>query len=178
MLPLIVAAVVLLGAAMLYVAAVRIIDALRQRHRLVVQRAADYDRIINRADVDAEASRPLLYGVDSNASASADANGGAGNGAGVGKGVPLSKRLRSLDTFRGLSVTVMVFVNYGGGSYWFFQHSTWNGLTVADLVFPWFIFMMGVSMALSFKARARARSIVLRLFLTPPPRTARAERSR
>jgi len=31
----------------------------------------------------------------------------------------------------------MIFVNYGGGGYWFFDHSKWNGLTVADLVFPW-----------------------------------------
>lgn len=42
-------------------------------------------------------------------------------------------------------------VNYGGGGYWFFAHSIWNGLTVADLVFPWFIWIMGTSMALSFK---------------------------
>jgi hypothetical protein len=33
-----------------------------------------------------------------------------------------------------LSLTVMCFVNYGGGGYWFFNHSDWNGLTVADLV--------------------------------------------
>lgn len=32
----------------------------------------------------------------------------------------------------------MCFVNYGGGGYWFFAHSDWNGLTVADLVFPWY----------------------------------------
>ena len=44
----------------------------------------------------------------------------------------------------------MIFVNYGGGNYWFFNHSIWNGLTVADLVFPWFIWIMGTSMALSF----------------------------
>lgn len=31
----------------------------------------------------------------------------------------------------------MIFVNYNGGDYWFFNHSVWNGLTVADLVFPW-----------------------------------------
>eukprot|EP00462_Mataza_sp_D1_P020440 CAMPEP_0175126666 /NCGR_PEP_ID=MMETSP0087-20121206/3980_1 /TAXON_ID=136419 /ORGANISM="Unknown Unknown, Strain D1" /LENGTH=700 /DNA_ID=CAMNT_0016408603 /DNA_START=118 /DNA_END=2220 /DNA_ORIENTATION=+ len=61
-------------------------------------------------------------------------------------------RLKSLDTFRGISLTIMIFVNYGGGGYWFFDHSYWNGLTVADLVFPWFMFMMGVSMALSFKS--------------------------
>ena len=33
----------------------------------------------------------------------------------------------------------MIFVNYGGGKYWFFQHVEWNGLAVADLVFPWFM---------------------------------------
>ncbi|KAJ8247763.1 hypothetical protein GJAV_G00250040 [Gymnothorax javanicus] len=60
-----------------------------------------------------------------------------------------SNRLRSLDTFRGLSLVIMVFVNYGGGKYWFFRHEGWNGLTVADLVFPWFVFIMGTSIALS-----------------------------
>uniref|UniRef100_A0A8D3C3S1 Heparan-alpha-glucosaminide N-acetyltransferase catalytic domain-containing protein n=1 Tax=Scophthalmus maximus TaxID=52904 RepID=A0A8D3C3S1_SCOMX len=60
-----------------------------------------------------------------------------------------SKRLRSLDTFRGISLVIMVFVNYGGGRYWFFRHESWNGLTVADLVFPWFVFIMGTSIALS-----------------------------
>ncbi|ESO82197.1 hypothetical protein LOTGIDRAFT_135049, partial [Lottia gigantea] len=61
-------------------------------------------------------------------------------------------RLRSLDTFRGLSLVIMIFVNYGGGGYWFFEHPPWNGLTVADLVFPWFIFIMGTSMNFSFKS--------------------------
>ncbi|XP_071953310.1 heparan-alpha-glucosaminide N-acetyltransferase-like [Antedon mediterranea] len=60
-----------------------------------------------------------------------------------------SKRLKSLDTFRGISIIVMIFVNYRGGEYYYFQHSRWNGLTVADLVFPWFIFIMGTSVALS-----------------------------
>lgn len=60
-------------------------------------------------------------------------------------------RLLSLDVVRGISIFVMIFVNYGGGSYWFFDHSTWDGLTFADLVFPWFIWIMGASMAFSFK---------------------------
>lgn len=69
-----------------------------------------------------------------------------------------SKRLRSLDTFRGISLVIMVFVNYGGGRYWFFRHESWNGLTVADLVFPWFVFIMGTSIALSINTLLRAGS--------------------
>ncbi|KAG8454409.1 hypothetical protein GDO86_000870 [Hymenochirus boettgeri] len=66
-----------------------------------------------------------------------------------------SQRLRSLDTFRGLALTIMVFVNYGGGGYWFFRHQSWNGLTLADLVFPWFVFIMGTSIYLSLNAMLR-----------------------
>lgn len=32
----------------------------------------------------------------------------------------------------------MIFVNDGAGQYFFFEHATWNGLQVADLVFPWY----------------------------------------
>ncbi|XP_029962551.1 heparan-alpha-glucosaminide N-acetyltransferase [Salarias fasciatus] len=64
-------------------------------------------------------------------------------------------RLLSLDAFRGFSLTVMVFVNYGGGGYWFFQHAPWNGLTVADLVMPWFVFIIGTSVVLAFRSMQR-----------------------
>ncbi|XP_032091205.1 heparan-alpha-glucosaminide N-acetyltransferase isoform X1 [Thamnophis elegans] len=65
------------------------------------------------------------------------------------------QRLSSLDTFRGLALTIMIFVNYGGGKYWFFKHQSWNGLTIADLVFPWFVFIMGTSISLSFSVMLR-----------------------
>ncbi|XP_048758557.2 heparan-alpha-glucosaminide N-acetyltransferase-like isoform X1 [Ostrea edulis] len=68
---------------------------------------------------------------------------------------PQRERLKSLDTFRGISIIVMIFVNYGGGGYWFFRHSRWNGLTIADLVFPWFIWIMGTAMAYSFTGLLR-----------------------
>lgn len=43
----------------------------------------------------------------------------------------------------------MIFVNLWGGMYWYFNHSTWNGLTFADLPFGWFIWIMGSTMALT-----------------------------
>uniref|UniRef100_A0A4W3K6D4 Heparan-alpha-glucosaminide N-acetyltransferase n=1 Tax=Callorhinchus milii TaxID=7868 RepID=A0A4W3K6D4_CALMI len=68
---------------------------------------------------------------------------------------PGSRRLRSLDTFRGLALVIMVFVNYGAGKYWFLEHERWNGLTLADLVFPWFVFIMGTSIALALSSALR-----------------------
>ncbi|KAL7856391.1 hypothetical protein AOLI_G00199950 [Acnodon oligacanthus] len=79
--------------------------------------------------------------------------------------VTAGRRLRSLDTFRGLALVMMVFVNYGGGRYWFFRHESWNGLTVADLVFPWFVFIMGTSISLSVNGalcRGATRSRLVR----------------
>jgi hypothetical protein len=36
------------------------------------------------------------------------------------------------------TIMSMILVNYGGGGYWFLQHSPWNGVTVADVIFPWY----------------------------------------
>ncbi|KAL0274548.1 UNVERIFIED_CONTAM: hypothetical protein PYX00_002650 [Menopon gallinae] len=64
-------------------------------------------------------------------------------------------RIAAIDVFRGIAITLMIFVNYGGGGYRIFRHSPWDGLTVADLVFPWFIWLMGVSVALSLRSKLR-----------------------
>jgi predicted acyltransferase len=67
------------------------------------------------------------------------------------------KRIISLDVFRGLAVAAMIFVNAMAFSEFtpeIFEHAAWNGLTFADLVFPSFLFIVGVSMAYSFKARS------------------------
>lgn len=60
---------------------------------------------------------------------------------------PLKKRLLSLDVLRGITVVGMILVNNGGGrlSYDSLRHSAWNGLTPCDLVFPFFLFIMGIS---------------------------------
>ena len=63
------------------------------------------------------------------------------------------KRIESLDIFRGISLVIMNIANYGGMGYWFLDHSKWDGLTIADLVFPWFIWIMGVAMAVALESR-------------------------
>lgn len=62
-------------------------------------------------------------------------------------------RLKSLDTFRGISITLMIFVNSGGGHYSYIEHATWNGLHIADLVFPFFLWIMGVCIPISVKSQ-------------------------
>ncbi|ALC49731.1 CG6903 [Drosophila busckii] len=63
------------------------------------------------------------------------------------------KRLRSLDAFRGLAIVLMIFVNSGGGGYSWIEHAVWNGLHLADIVFPSFLWIMGVCIPLSVKAQ-------------------------
>lgn len=63
-------------------------------------------------------------------------------------------RLLSLDVMRGITISGMIMVNNPGswGSiYAPLGHAKWNGLTPTDLVFPFFMFIMGVSMYLSYK---------------------------
>ncbi|ALD20390.1 acyltransferase family protein [Hymenobacter sp. DG25A] len=57
-------------------------------------------------------------------------------------------RLISLDVFRGITVLVMLLVNHPGDwghIYAPLAHAEWNGCTLADLVFPFFLFIVGVS---------------------------------
>lgn len=60
-------------------------------------------------------------------------------------------RLASLDVFRGITMAVMILVNSAGNStaYAWISHSDWNGCTLADLVFPFFIVISGMSAVLA-----------------------------
>ncbi len=61
-----------------------------------------------------------------------------------------NKRLLSLDILRGITVAGMILVNSGwGDSFEMLGHSAWNGMTPCDLVFPFFLFIMGISCYLS-----------------------------
>jgi predicted acyltransferase len=65
-----------------------------------------------------------------------------------------SSRLLSLDVLRGITIAGMILVNNPGSwgnIYAPLRHAQWNGLTPTDLVFPFFMFIMGVSMFLSYK---------------------------
>lgn len=63
------------------------------------------------------------------------------------------KRLQSLDVFRGITILLMVFANSGGGHYWWINHATWNGLHVADVLFPCFLWIMGVCLPISLRSQ-------------------------
>src|SRR5581483_8636141 len=70
-----------------------------------------------------------------------------------------SGRLASLDVFRGLTVAGMLLVNNPGSwsaIYPPLRHAAWNGWTPTDLVFPFFLFIMGITTHLSIAGR-RAR---------------------
>ncbi|TWT99850.1 hypothetical protein Pla108_07930 [Botrimarina colliarenosi] len=62
-------------------------------------------------------------------------------------------RLLSLDVMRGVTILAMILVNNPGdwgALYWPLGHAKWHGWTPTDLIFPFFLFMVGVAMAYSF----------------------------
>ncbi len=73
-------------------------------------------------------------------------------------------RFYALDAFRGLTIALMVFVNWPGN--WYlpgaFGHSEWSGLTLADTVFPGFLVAMGTAMP--YATRTRWRNALGRTF--------------
>ena len=67
-----------------------------------------------------------------------------------------SYRLISLDLFRGITIASMVLVNNPGTwstIYWPLEHAEWHGWTPTDLVFPFFLFIVGVAIPLAFGRR-------------------------
>ena len=66
-----------------------------------------------------------------------------------------NKRLLSLDVLRGITVAGMILVNnVAGETFAPLKHSEWNGMTPCDLVFPFFLYIMGVSAFLSLRKYA------------------------
>src|SRR5437870_1883684 len=71
-------------------------------------------------------------------------------------GVVPKARLVSLDVFRGLTVAAMVLVNNPGtwgAVYAPLRHADWHGWTPTDLIFPFFLFIVGVAIPLGLGRR-------------------------
>src|SRR5277367_4069250 len=65
-------------------------------------------------------------------------------------------RLVSVDVLRGLTIAFMILVNNNGNeavAYWPLKHSAWNGCTPTDLVFPTFLFLVGIAIVFSTASR-------------------------
>jgi predicted acyltransferase len=80
----------------------------------------------------------------------------------------LAGRLTSLDVFRGLTITAMVLVNNAGdwnAVYPPLLHAAWDGWTPTDLVFPFFVFIVGVAIPLAFEKRKAAGGAQRDLYL-------------
>ena len=67
-----------------------------------------------------------------------------------------TRRLSSVDAFRGMTMVAMIVVNNPGDprtTYWPLEHAEWHGWTPTDLVFPFFLFIVGVAIVLALKRR-------------------------
>ena len=70
-----------------------------------------------------------------------------------------NQRLISLDAFRGFTIAAMILVNNPGSwehVYAPLLHKDWHGITPTDLIFPFFIFIVGVSIVLAYSKRMAA----------------------
>ncbi len=90
------------------------------------------------------------------------------------KGTPATGRLLSLDVFRGITIAGMILVNNPGSwesIYSPLEHAAWHGLTPTDLVFPFFLFIVGVSITLALSARSAKAGSKRDLYLKIARRT-------
>ncbi|KAL1566018.1 heparan-alpha-glucosaminide N-acetyltransferase [Salvia divinorum] len=76
-----------------------------------------------------------------------------------------AKRVATLDAFRGLTIVLMILVDDAGGAYPRIDHSPWNGCTLADFVLPFFLFIVGVAIALALKRISEVKYAVKKIIL-------------
>ncbi|KAB2622408.1 heparan-alpha-glucosaminide N-acetyltransferase-like [Pyrus ussuriensis x Pyrus communis] len=76
-----------------------------------------------------------------------------------------TKRVATLDAFRGLTIVMMILVDDAGGAYARIDHSPWNGCTLADFVMPFFLFIVGVAIALALKKIPKISDAIKKIIL-------------
>ncbi|KAK8638948.1 hypothetical protein V6N13_137356 [Hibiscus sabdariffa] len=76
-----------------------------------------------------------------------------------------TKRVATLDAFRGLTIVLMILVDDAGGAYARVDHSPWNGCTLADFVMPFFLFIVGVAIALALKKIPKVKDAIRKICL-------------
>ncbi len=66
----------------------------------------------------------------------------------------MKNRIESVDLFRGITIVAMILVNNPGTwnhIYWPLEHAQWHGYTPTDLIFPFFLFIVGISISFAYK---------------------------
>jgi predicted acyltransferase len=79
-----------------------------------------------------------------------------------------AERLVSLDVFRGITIAAMILVNNPGSWDHVFpqlRHASWNGWTLTDLIFPFFLFIVGVAIVFAFSKRIDRKVTKISLYL-------------
>ena len=73
----------------------------------------------------------------------------------------MTNRIESVDILRGITIVAMIMVNNPGSwghVYPPLLHAEWHGLTPTDLIFPFFLFIVGISISLTYKSKKNSRS--------------------
>src|SRR5690606_13320990 len=68
------------------------------------------------------------------------------------------KRVQAVDFLRGLTIMLMILVNTPGSWSYVYPpllHAEWDGLTLADFVFPFFLFIVGISISIAYRHKKK-----------------------
>ena len=80
----------------------------------------------------------------------------------------MTNRIESVDILRGLTIVAMIMVNNPGSwshVYPPLLHAEWHGLTPTDLIFPFFLFIVGISISFAYKNKPKNRSTYQKIII-------------
>ena len=80
----------------------------------------------------------------------------------------MTNRIESVDILRGLTIVAMIMVNNPGSwshVYPPLLHAEWHGLTPTDLIFPFFLFIVGISISFAYKNKPNSRSTYQKIII-------------